>query len=116
MPGIAGWNNRIRTTFFVPFPLQPAISLTVAGILITIPFPVIRVSCPPGLLHFSFIGPVIRIGLQFFSLPFVFPDLLTGFRATVVLIFHPWISGPDAFAAGTSERDLFHTFTSPAAY
>ena len=116
MPGIAGWNNRIRTTFFVPLPLQPAISFTVVGILVTVPFPVIRVSFPPGLLHFTFIGLVIRIGLQFFSLPFVFPGLLTGFGPAVFLPFHPWIFGTDALTAGASERDLFHTVTSPMAY
>lgn len=116
MLGIAGLNAGIRTARFVSLSLQPAVSFTVVWIFVAVPSPVIRGSFPPGLLHFTFIGLVIGIGLQFFSLPFVFPVLLTCFGATVFLIFHPWISGPDVLAAGASERDLFHTFTSPTAY
>jgi hypothetical protein len=96
--------------FSVSFLLQLPVALKVFQIFAAILPPVCAISLLPGLLALSFVGPIVRIHLLFFPLPFILSCLLAGPGATVPLIFHPWVSPQNPSATGAPKCDLFHPY------
>nr|WP_321464291.1 hypothetical protein [uncultured Desulfobulbus sp.] len=62
----------------------------------------------PGPLTLSFVGPVIGIRFQLFSLPLAFSRPLTRFITAVSLIFHFGVSWQNPPATGAAKGGPFH--------
>jgi hypothetical protein len=88
--------------FVVPVLLQQPVAFAVIRMLLAILAPVLGMLVLPSVLAVALVGPVIRIGGQFVSLPLGFPGPLTDLAGTETLGLDPGIRQHETPAMGTA--------------
>jgi predicted membrane metal-binding protein len=102
------------TAFVVPVLLQQPIAFPVSGMLLAILAPILGMVVLPALLAVALVGPVIRIGGQFGTLPLRFPGALTNLVGAETLGLDPGIRQKMTATMGTSTGAVHGSLLSEA--